>query len=46
VLTLPITIDTSSWALAGSYQAQIDIQTQSGEKGCVELSNVHIKSSK
>ncbi len=46
MLTLPITIDTSSWALAGSYQAQIDIQTQSGEKGCVELSNVHIKSSK
>ena len=46
VLTLPITIDTSSWALVGTYAVTVDIQTNSGETGCVKLSNIHIKSSK
>jgi len=46
VLTLPITIDTSSWALVGNYEAQVHVQTNSGQKGCVKVSNVHIQSSK
>ncbi|UJR26845.1 hypothetical protein I4U23_008157 [Adineta vaga] len=46
IITLPITIDTTSWALVGSYQAQVDVETNSGEKGCVTLSNIHIESSK
>ncbi|CAF3399443.1 unnamed protein product [Rotaria sp. Silwood1] len=45
-LTIPITIYIDSWALAGNYQGQIVVQTNSGEKGCVKISNVHIKSSK
>jgi hypothetical protein len=44
VLTLPITIDANSWALVGSYQAQINVKTGSGQKGCVKVSNVHIQS--
>jgi len=46
VLTLPITIDISSWALVGNYEAQVNLQTNSGQKGCVKVSNVHIQSSK
>ncbi len=46
MLTLPITIDTSSWALVGNYEAQVNVQTNSGQKGCVKVSNVHIQSSK
>ncbi len=46
VLTLPITIDIGSWALVGNYQAEVNIQTNSGQKGCVKVSNVHIQSSK
>ncbi|CAF1001583.1 unnamed protein product [Adineta steineri] len=46
VITLPITIDTTSWALAGNYHAQVDIETSSEEKGCVKLNNIQIKSSK
>jgi hypothetical protein len=45
-LTLPITIDTSSWALVGSYHAQVELITSTGQKGCVKLSNVHIQSSR
>ncbi|CAF2863943.1 unnamed protein product [Rotaria sp. Silwood2] len=45
-LTIPITIYVDSWALVGNYQGQVDIQTSSGAKGCVQVSNVHIKSSK
>jgi hypothetical protein len=46
VVTLPITIDAAAWALVGTYQAQVDIETKSGYKGCVKLSSIHIKSNK
>lgn len=44
ILTLPITIDTGSWALVGNYQGQVDVKTGSGLKGCVTVSGVHIQS--
>jgi len=46
VVTLPITIDISTWALVGNYRAQVNIYTNSEQKGCVKVSNVHIQSSR
>ncbi|CAF0876094.1 unnamed protein product [Rotaria sordida] len=46
MLTIPITIFISSWTLAGNYQGQVHIQTNSGATACVKVSNVHIKLSK
>ncbi len=46
VLTLPITIGTSSLPLGGNYKAQVNLQTNSGQNGCVKLSDIHIQSSK
>ncbi|CAF1466196.1 unnamed protein product, partial [Adineta steineri] len=33
---LPITIDSSSWMLSGNYQAQINLETSTKQKGCVK----------
>lgn len=41
---MPIYIDTGSWALLGSYQGQVIIQTNSGQKACVKISNLYIQS--
>jgi hypothetical protein len=32
--------------LGGSYQAQIDLKTGSGQKSCVKIYNIYIKTKK
>ncbi|UJR22263.1 hypothetical protein I4U23_025324 [Adineta vaga] len=44
--TLPITIESNSWVLSGSYQAQIDFKTSSGERLCIKITNISIKTRK
>ncbi|CAF1327728.1 unnamed protein product [Adineta steineri] len=43
---LPITIDSSSWMLSGNYQAQIDLETSTKQKGCVKIYNIFLKTKK
>ncbi|CAF3296507.1 unnamed protein product [Rotaria socialis] len=45
-IDLPITIDSQSWMLAGSYQAQIDLETSPKQKGCAKINNISIKTNK
>ncbi|CAF3930925.1 unnamed protein product [Rotaria magnacalcarata] len=45
-IDLPITIDSQSWMLAGSYQAQIDLETSLKQKGCAKINNISIKTNK
>ena len=45
-LNLPITIDSSSWMLGGNYQAQIELKTKSGQKGCVKINDIYIQMNK
>ena len=44
-MTLPINIQVDSWIIVGSYLGEVRIQTGSGQKACVKVSNVHIQSS-
>ncbi|CAF3657778.1 unnamed protein product [Rotaria sp. Silwood1] len=46
ILNLPIKIDSTSWMIAGNYQAQIDLETNSKRKGCAKINNISVKTNK
>ncbi len=43
ILNLPLTIDASSWMIRGRYQGEIKFETSTGQKGCVKINNIDIK---
>ncbi|CAF3935238.1 unnamed protein product [Rotaria sordida] len=40
---IPMKINSTSRILAGKYQAQIDIETNSNGKGCAKINNISVK---
>lgn len=42
-LYLPMMIESRSWMLAGNYQGQIEIESNTGQKSCMKIDQILIK---